>query len=471
DAFIKKDNVDLDKVEKYNSLLHELEEKKENILYLIHLEIEKERKKKNIKYYIQLIKSNAIKLGSLDYIFMDKNREKFKQSPKYIIYQKKQNKDKIAKIKRQQKEESDKKINFSKKNNNNKNISKKIEYTIIKDTKTLNRYGKYVKRSIDVVLNKKVTKERLKKIAFTIKKMDRKFYKNTFISYYLPNMLKNNGCWATTHFTPNLEVKIQGLSLEDEKSINKKDIFFSDRKIIGSWLEDRILMGNKMILYYKNNRFYLEQLFPKYMKTTEMSFEKIVSGFKIVDIRLEDYDEYYLLTKEGNFEFWSKRGKYYTAKKILKENLALATIFKMMKNWNATAYKREDDTKIKTELAKRKKQIKITMNYYKRGIKTYFKGKTNLPQNTKIGITINNRASDFKIYIQKDGSFISSGFSNGNQSLEKNTKVEILVYNNIHWQNKKILEKLKKYYGYGLVKVGNASIVMKLKNLHYDKNN
>jgi len=100
------------------------------------------------------------------------------------------------------------------------------KYTIIKDTKTLNREGKYVKRTQK------------------IKKMDKTNYKNIFISYSLVNMKKNHGYWATVYFTPNIEVKILGLSLNDEKIIHKKDIFHPNRKILGSWLEDRIHIAN-----------------------------------------------------------------------------------------------------------------------------------------------------------------------------------------------------------------------------------
>jgi len=85
------DNVDLNKAEKYNNLLHELQEQKENILYSIHLEIKKVRKNKNIKYYIKLIKSDDIRLESADYLFMDKNKKDFKRCSKYILYRKKQN--------------------------------------------------------------------------------------------------------------------------------------------------------------------------------------------------------------------------------------------------------------------------------------------------------------------------------------------------------------------------------------------
>jgi hypothetical protein len=101
---------------------------------------------------------------------------------------------------------------------------------------------------------------------------------------------------------------------------------------------------------------------------------------------------------------------------------------------------------------KGKQKIKISTEYYQLNGKTYFQGMSNLPENTKIGIRINNKASDFNIRIQKDGSFHSVGFSNRGKQIEGNTIIEILIYNNANWQSFDIMEKLNNYYGYDLKK-------------------
>lgn len=66
------------------------------------------------------------------------------------------------------------------------------------------------KRSVDVRLNYEISEEELEAIAWRIKKMDRFKYGRTFIGYYLPGMKIDAGYWATTHFTPDLEVRILG---------------------------------------------------------------------------------------------------------------------------------------------------------------------------------------------------------------------------------------------------------------------
>lgn len=72
------------------------------------------------------------------------------------------------------------------------------------------------KRALDVRINRRVSKEVLRSIALTLKKADRRTYDRTFLGYYLPNMKINEGYWATTHFTPSLEVRILGHTPKQE---------------------------------------------------------------------------------------------------------------------------------------------------------------------------------------------------------------------------------------------------------------
>lgn len=67
-----------------------------------------------------------------------------------------------------------------------------------------------VKRSLDIRLNKQLSEEELRVIAHKLKAQDSRPYERTFIGYYLPGMPVNAGYWATTHFNPNLEVRILG---------------------------------------------------------------------------------------------------------------------------------------------------------------------------------------------------------------------------------------------------------------------
>ncbi|MCH7702181.1 MAG: hypothetical protein IID37_10880 [Planctomycetes bacterium] len=69
-----------------------------------------------------------------------------------------------------------------------------------------------IKRSLDVRLNKKVSERTLRALALKLKSQDSRNYERTFIVYYLPDMKVGAGAWATTHFDPDLEVRVLGLT-------------------------------------------------------------------------------------------------------------------------------------------------------------------------------------------------------------------------------------------------------------------
>jgi TPR repeat protein len=86
DKNVENDNLSMDKAEKYNQMLHSLEEKKDEILYLIRKEISHAREINDIEYYKLLISDKHISLSSKDYLFMDKFPKKMKNTQKYIEY-------------------------------------------------------------------------------------------------------------------------------------------------------------------------------------------------------------------------------------------------------------------------------------------------------------------------------------------------------------------------------------------------
>ena len=80
-------------------------------------------------------------------------------------------------------------------------------YEITKDEQQRN-----IKRSIEVVLSERATKQELKEIAESLHETG---FKNTFIGYRISG--ENQGSyWATTHFTPTLDVKIIGSTVEQK---------------------------------------------------------------------------------------------------------------------------------------------------------------------------------------------------------------------------------------------------------------
>ena len=123
-----------------------------------------------------------------------------------------------------------------------------VKYTIIDSSRLLNK-----KCSLDIRLQQKVSKEFLKRLALKLRADEPKSYERMFIVYYLPGMTPGAGAWATTHFGPNLEVKILGMTIEEEKKLKPKSKApVSD--IIGEWLDETPFIGGKTTILKKNGK-------------------------------------------------------------------------------------------------------------------------------------------------------------------------------------------------------------------------
>ncbi|MCO4845781.1 MAG: hypothetical protein KC427_07155 [Sulfurovum sp.] len=87
DPYVENDAIINEKeLTRYLSLLRKLDKNKEKILHLMHAEVSKARKQKNFTYYSQLIANYQIKLYSVDYAFMEKNKKIFSKNKRYISH-------------------------------------------------------------------------------------------------------------------------------------------------------------------------------------------------------------------------------------------------------------------------------------------------------------------------------------------------------------------------------------------------
>ena len=95
------------------------------------------------------------------------------------------------------------------------------------------------RREVEVRLNLKVTPEELREIAMKLKSKEKGQHERTAIYYYLPEVFPElaGQPWATTHFKPALEVKILGLSKQEEAEMQKIPLDHKGKRI-GAWLPD-----------------------------------------------------------------------------------------------------------------------------------------------------------------------------------------------------------------------------------------
>jgi hypothetical protein len=106
-----------------------------------------------------------------------------------------------------------------------------------------------------------------------------------------------------------------------------------------------------------------------------------------------------------------------------------------------------------------KTRLQIDVNPETRGNQTYFLGKTNLPDGTKLGIDLESpgtrkyKAQDYGIIV-KNGTFESGGFSDKGELLKGNFNLSLFTVFNSHWQTASLLEQLKHYEGPLVTKSG-----------------
>ena len=152
------------------------------------------------------------------------------------------------------------------------------------------------KRSVVIRLDEKLTEKKIGAIAVQVKSSDSQKYNRTFIEYYLPEMKVGDGAWATSHYNPDLKVKILGLSLEAEAEQKKQEVDPS-KDVIGVWFDERPYVGAKLILYRKNGSLYINTKYKDGSESTKkLKQSKVGSALKLEDIDGSSFGEYWLLT-------------------------------------------------------------------------------------------------------------------------------------------------------------------------------
>ncbi|WP_299078878.1 hypothetical protein [uncultured Paraglaciecola sp.] len=186
----------------------------------------------------------------------------------------------------------------------------KYTYEVIKESSIPG-----IKHSIDISLNKKISKDELASLAQKLKGSAQ--YERTFIGYVINMSEVKNGYWATTHFNPDLNVKILGLTIEQEREMESERELGEGKEIVSRWVDDRPYIGAKITVYQEDEKFYMMSLYgDKSSSVEEIKITKHKNGRKVEALESNGFGEYFLINKKGALEFWSSTSNYYTAKEI-----------------------------------------------------------------------------------------------------------------------------------------------------------
>lgn len=182
-------------------------------------------------------------------------------------------------------------------------------YTIIEDDNLAHFW-----RSVRVRLSEKASIEALRSISLKIKSIDRKNYDRTFISYCLPGK-EESGAWATSHFDPDLDVRIYGLTIKEE-AIFRDEAVDPTWEVVGSWFVEDV-SGEKRTIYKLDDILYMETGFPAIGAYSVELTELPAQGERMFETKSgSDIGEFYLIDQHGHLQFWGRNGHFATAWKI-----------------------------------------------------------------------------------------------------------------------------------------------------------
>ncbi|MCG2611818.1 hypothetical protein LZZ90_09910 [Flavobacterium sp. SM15] len=190
----------------------------------------------------------------------------------------------------------------------NSSIPENIEWTIVKEEPNKN----LSKNNIEIQLNKKVDEKILKEIAQEIRE-ERKDFNNLWIFYHIPEM-EPNATWATTHFTPELEVKILGSTEHQDKTTSKVNNI--EGTILGKWRSEKSLMGASLILFKNKESKLIMRINFKDGGNMDSEINETKKNDKLRLYDNNGNNEYYILEDNGNLGMYSRDGKFDEAIKI-----------------------------------------------------------------------------------------------------------------------------------------------------------
>lgn len=80
-----------------------------------------------------------------------------------------------------------------------------------------------------------------------------------FINYYLPQMQIGWGAWATSHFSPDLEIQVLGVE-DTSRSVSGTGNQSPEREVIGEWVDHRPGLG-RIVIYEEDGNVLVEENF------------------------------------------------------------------------------------------------------------------------------------------------------------------------------------------------------------------
>jgi len=142
-------------------------------------------------------------------------------------------------------------------------------------------------------------------------------FKLTFIEYLLPGMVYGAGAWATSHFTPNLDVQILGLTRGQAAKI-------ADARrargpgVVGTWRINYLILSGVLVIRKAADGGYVSQwTFAKGGPAAKDVLIRTTTNGQTRFIEKDNgHGEYWVLRPDGDLEAWDPSGRLFTAQAV-----------------------------------------------------------------------------------------------------------------------------------------------------------
>lgn len=170
------------------------------------------------------------------------------------------------------------------------------------------------KRTVEVVLDERVEEEQLEAIGKAIKAMGEEEVERTFIGYRLASQDPDSAYWGTTHYNPELRVSVSGLTPSKIEAFRSYDPSEHYQDVIGSWRIERGGFNYIAVAYQKGGEIFIVDVFPgEGSNVSRYNATRNESGGLRLQKPDDTFGEYFVITPEGDLQFWSENGHYFTA--------------------------------------------------------------------------------------------------------------------------------------------------------------
>lgn len=181
-----------------------------------------------------------------------------------------------------------------------------FEYSIIKDDSEPERD----KTVLRISINQKITEPQLSKLSMDIFASNERRSK-TFILYFLPNLKYDSSAWATASFNPDLNVKIQGSSAQQDSVKNKWTKNFKG-DVVGKWRQEAVYEQDH-IIFKRNGNYFISNVMDWGIAEGRLVLKK----GNMFSFPKDSAGEYFIIDSEKNLKMYNDEDKLYTiAQKI-----------------------------------------------------------------------------------------------------------------------------------------------------------